>query len=112
MARSTTPSLTLSQRRALLRGLDAEGRVVRVASPFRAQPFARLVDAGYAVETTPLSFKLTAAGIARAEAINPQYRDWAAGETVAADPSRPVAGEHRAIPTSDRSSRYAWLAHA
>lgn len=109
-----TPSLTLSQRRALLRGLDADGTVVRVASAFRAQPFAHLVEVGYAVCTSQdgLSFRLTAAGRERAIAINPGYRAWAPGETVAADATRPVAGTHRAIPQGERDSRFAWLAHA
>lgn len=112
MAIVKTPSLTLSQRRALLRGQDAEGRVVTVASAFRAQPFRHLVAVGYAVETSELSFRLTAAGRARADAVNPGYRAWAAGETVVADASRPTAGTHRAIPVAERESRFAWLAHA
>lgn len=109
MARIT---LTLSQRRALLRGLDADGKVVAVASDFRAQPFRHLVTVGYAVETSALSFRLTAAGTRRAIAVNPGYRAWASGETVVDDDTRPVAGTHRALPLADRDSRFAWLAHA
>lgn len=103
--------LTLSQRRALLRGLDAGRARVTVASDFRAQPFRRLVAAGLAVEPAPLSFALTPAGRERAVEINPGYRDWASGETVAGDASRPVAGTAREIPSTDRGTRWAWLAH-
>ena len=85
--------LTLSQRRAMLRLLDEE-RIVP-ESDFRAQPFRKLVDLGYAA-TDGDGFVLTEEGQERAESINPGYRVWAAGESVAGAEGRAEAGTHRA----------------
>jgi hypothetical protein len=91
-------SLTLSQRRALLRLLDE--RAIRPASGFKALPFEHLVAVGYATAMTDepegeCVYTLTEAGVERAQSINPGYRIWSSGETVAGDPNRPVAGTHR-----------------
>lgn len=103
-------SLTLSQRRALLR-LSDEGLVVP-ATAFKALPLEHLASVGYAKRSErkdgTASFKLTKKGQERAAAINPLYRDWSAGETVVAidedgNPTteRPVAGTHRAAKVED-----------
>lgn len=86
--------LTLSQRRALLRLLD-EGTIVP-ASAFKALPFVYLTEVGLA---RPIGegYALTDAGSTRAQEINPGYRTWAAGETVAGDPTRPPAGTKRVV---------------
>lgn len=98
-----TPGLTLSQRRALLRLMDEGSHTP--ASPFRALPFVYLVEVGYAQRKGDGPFRLTKAGQARAEAVNPGYRDWSAGETVVVDgetglppegSTRPKHGTHRA----------------
>lgn len=91
-------SLTLSQRRALLRLLDE--RAIRPASGFKALPFEHLVSVGYATAMTDVDddeclYTLTESGVERAQSINPGYRIWSSGETVAGDPNRPVAGTHR-----------------
>lgn len=90
-------SLTLSQRRALLRLLDE--RAIRPASAFKALPFEHLVRVGYATAMTDDDeasvYTLTETGVERATSINPGYRIWSSGETVAGDPTRPVAGTHR-----------------
>lgn len=96
-----TPGLTLSQRRALLRLLDEGSHTP--ASEFRALPFVYLVEVGYAKQKGD-AFSLTKAGQARAESVNPGYRDWSAGETVVTDGEgnvaetnpRPKHGTHRA----------------
>lgn len=93
-------SLTLSQRRALLRLLDEES--IQPATAFKALPFEHLVEVGYAESSQTddtegeASYTLTPKGKERAESINPGYRIWSAGETVAGDPNRPVAGTKRA----------------
>jgi hypothetical protein len=89
------PGLTLSQRRALLRLLDALDGVAP-ASAFKALPYEHLVECGYAVNTDGV-YTLTDAGTARATSINPGYRVWASGETVAGDPNRPAAGTARGV---------------
>lgn len=89
--------LTLSQRRALLRLLDSDDGV----SPdtmFRALPYEKLVDVGYADRTVLDEngddvtndngigvYTLSDEGRERAESINPGYRDWSSGETVVLD---------------------------
>jgi hypothetical protein len=91
------PGLTLSQRRALLRLQDAGS--VTPASAFKALPYLHLVDCGYADvdadAATDGVYTLTAEGRDRAASVNPGYRVWSAGETVADDPSRPLAGTRR-----------------
>jgi hypothetical protein len=87
-------SLTLSQRRALLRLLDET--TVTPASAFKALPYDRHVEAGYATVTDG-AYTLTAKGRERAETLNPGYRVWSAGETVAGDPTRPTAGTHKVV---------------
>lgn len=74
--------LTLSQRRALLRLLDEDG--VAPATAFKALPYEHLVEVGYAVLTDG-TYTLTDEGVERAEAVNPGYRVWSAGETVVLD---------------------------
>lgn len=91
-------SLTLSQRRALLRLLDE--RAIRPASGFKALPFEHLVSVGYATAMTDepegeCLYTLTESGVERAQSINPGYRIWSSGETVAGDPTRPIAGTYR-----------------
>lgn len=95
--------LTLSQRRALLRLLDAAEDGIVPTTGFKALPFEKLESVGYAMSQEVESedgelrrFTLTTSGTARAVEINPGYRDWSAGETVAGDESRPVAGTWRA----------------
>jgi hypothetical protein len=105
------PSLTLSQRRALLRLQDAGDDGVTPSSAFRALPFEHLRSVGYADVDADGAYTLTDDGRDRADAVNPGYRAWAAGETVADDPTRPTAGEHRAIPTRERETPMAWIAH-
>jgi hypothetical protein len=100
------PGLTLSQRRALLKLLDG---AQQPATQFKALPYEKFVDVGYADRvildengddvTNDAGigvYTLTPQGRARAESINPGYRVWAAGETVAGDESRPEAGTWRA----------------
>lgn len=119
--RKKKAGLTLSQRRALLRLLDADGVGVSPASAFKSLPYEHLVDIGYADRLVLDEngddvtndegigvFTLTSEGRERAESINPGYRDWSAGETVVLDdegepvvrdedgnPIRPPAGTHR-----------------
>jgi hypothetical protein len=87
--------LTLSQRRALLRLLDEDAIVP--ATAFKAMPFEHLVEVGYAELDDEGAYRLTAEGVERAETINPGYRVWASGETVAGDPNRPAAGTARGV---------------
>lgn len=94
-------SLTLSQRRALLRLLDSNDDGVAPASDFKALPYEHLVGVGYAekheADDTACGFyTLTSKGTERAQAINPGYRVWSSGESVAGNENRPVAGTHRA----------------
>lgn len=75
------PKLTLSQRRALLHLLDyapftVESRQTRAA-------YDHQVDVGYATLSDD-GYRLTDAGRARAESVNPGYRDWKPGGTVVA----------------------------
>jgi hypothetical protein len=97
--RERQASLTLSQRRALLRLLDAEDGVAPTTG-FKALPYEHLVEVGYAVKTDA-TYTLTDAGRERAEATNPGYRVWSSGETVveaeAAKGTRPPAGTARGI---------------
>lgn len=96
------PGLTLSQRRALLRLLDAdETGGVTPQTGFKALPYVYLTEVGYAVDTDG-TYTLTGVGRDRAESVNPWYRDWSAGETVAGDESRPVAGTYRAKRAEER----------
>lgn len=74
------PSLTLSQRRALLRLLDDAPFVV--PSRQGRQPYDHAVDVGYATRDQHGQYRLTPDGRARAEGVNPRYRDWAPGGTV------------------------------
>lgn len=105
------PGLTLSQRRALLRLLDGGDDGFTPTTPFKALPYEYATEVGYAV-ATPYeveddglsTYRLTAEGRARAESINPAYRDWSAGETVAGDESRPTAGTHRAKRAAERAA--------
>lgn len=83
--------LTLSQRRALLR-LQQTG-VWFPTTGFAALPFEHLADHGLADRVDGGGFRPTEKG--RAREINPGYATWSAGETVANDPSRPVAGTTR-----------------
>jgi hypothetical protein len=90
--------LTLSQRRALLRLLDEDA----IVPAYKALPFEHPAVVGYPEPHDEGAYRLTAEGVERAETINPGYRVWASGETVAGDRSRPVAGTHR-----DRKARRA-----
>lgn len=87
--------LTLSQRRALLRLQQNDAWSPLTA--FAELPYLHLVEHGLATAhpatDAPTAYQVTASGSART--INPGYATWSAGETVAADPSRPVAGTHR-----------------
>lgn len=74
------PSLTLSQRRALLRLLD--DAPFTVPSSFNAKPYEHAVSVGYASRDDVGQYRLTVAGRARAETVNPGYRDWAPGGSV------------------------------
>jgi hypothetical protein len=104
--RAKQPGLTLSQRRALLRLLDAEDGIAP-ATAFKALPYDHAVECGYATRDEHGVYRLTDAGTVRAESVNPGYRVWASGETVAGDDSRPPAGTARGIfdidPTVDAS---------
>lgn len=84
--------LTLSQRRALLRLQQNDAWTPPTA--FAALPYEHLVAHGLATAELdsdgPTRYVATDAG--RARTINPGYADWQAGETVAADPTRPPHG--------------------
>ena len=99
--RERKASLTLSQRRALVK-LQAEPQ--NPATAFKAQPYDHLVQVGYATRQGDGSFVLTDEGRARAESINPLYVVWSAGESVAGDPERPAAGTKRAQATAEAES--------
>lgn len=73
------PKLTLSQRRALLHALDYAPFVVESRQTRAA--YDHLVDVGYA-SLAPDGYRLTEAGKARAESVNPGYRDWKPGGSV------------------------------
>lgn len=116
------PGLTLSQRRALLKLLDG---AQQPASQFKALPYEKFVDVGYADRvildengddvTNDAGigiYILTPQGRARAESINPGYRVWAAGETVAGDESRPEAGTWRASKAAAEAAKAAAEAEA
>lgn len=81
-------SLTLSQRRALLRLQDAGREGIVPAAAFRALPFVHLVDVGLAIQDGD-AYRLTPIGEDRADEINPGYRVWASGETVVGDGTKP-----------------------
>lgn len=98
-AKPKKASLTLSQRRALLR-LQDETAVVP-GSPFKALPYIHLIEVGLAVASED-GIVLTADGVERAASINPGYRVWAQGESVveggtinASGDRRPPAGTKR-----------------
>ena len=94
--RTKRASLTLSQRRALVK-LQAEPQ--NPPSAFRALPYDYLETVGLARRLEDGTFVLTHAGVERAAEINPLYVRWSAGESVAGDPTRPPAGTHRAQAT-------------
>jgi hypothetical protein len=115
--KAAKPGLTLSQRRALLRLLDGGDDGCQPATPFKALPYEYTVEVGYADRVVLDEngddvtndagvgvYTLTDAGRARAETINPSYRDWSAGETVVNDESRPTAGTHRAKRAAERAA--------
>lgn len=98
--RERKAKLTLSQRRALLRLQDSGQDGVAPASDFKALPYEHLTSVGLAERVdgegdARASYTLTPSGTARASEINPGYRVWSAGETVAGDPNRPPAGTKR-----------------
>lgn len=124
--------LTLSQRRALLRLLDAMDEGVSPASAFKSLPYEKLVDVGYADRTILDEnsddvtndagigvYTLTDEGLDRAMSINPGYRVWASGETVVLDdegnpvvidpetglPIRPPAGTHRTAKQAEAAAK-------
>jgi hypothetical protein len=123
--------LTLSQRRALLRLLDAMDEGISPDSPFRALPYEHLVEVGYATVADsgdgeqddsgdPIRvYTLTDEGLERAESINPGYRDWSSGETVVLDadgnpavvdsetgePIRQPHGTHRAAKAAEQAAK-------
>lgn len=74
-----SPKLTLSQRRALLHALDYAPFVVESKQTRAA--YDHLVDVGYATLADD-GYRLTSEGKARAEAVNPGYRDWKPGGSV------------------------------
>lgn len=86
-------SLTLSQRRALLK---LRGEPQTPATAFKALPYEYLASVGLAVKGDDGAYELTDAGFARADEINPGYLVWSAGESVCGDESRPEAGTARA----------------
>lgn len=75
------PKLTLSQRRALLHALDYAPFVVESRQTRSA--YDHLVDVGYATLADD-GYRLSDAGRARAVSVNPGYRDWKPGGSVAA----------------------------
>lgn len=115
--RKKKPGLTLSQRRALLRLLDADIDGVSPATAFKSLPYEHLERVGLAErqvdgegDDAVTRFVLTDEGHERAVSINPGYRVWSSGETVVLDdegnpvikdpetgePIRPPAGTTRA----------------
>lgn len=75
------PKLTLSQRRALLHALDYAPFVVE--SKQTSAAYDHLVAVGYATLADD-GYRLTSTGKARAESVNPGYREWKPGGSVVA----------------------------